>query len=51
MAGPASFHSVHHVDGNPITAATALTMAPIVIVFFFARRAFVPGVTSTGVKG
>ncbi|MEV6490364.1 carbohydrate ABC transporter permease [Actinoplanes sp. NPDC051633] len=49
--GLASFHSVHHVDWNLVTAATVLAMAPIVIVFFFAQRAFVQGVTLTGVKG
>jgi multiple sugar transport system permease protein len=49
--GLASFHTVHHVDWNLVTAATVLTMAPIVIVFFFAQRAFVQGVTLTGVKG
>jgi multiple sugar transport system permease protein len=49
--GLASFHSVHHVDWNLVTAATVLTMAPIIIVFFFAQRAFVQGVTLTGVKG
>jgi multiple sugar transport system permease protein len=49
--GLASFHSAHHVDWNLVTAATVLTMVPIVIVFFFAQRAFVQGVTLTGVKG
>jgi multiple sugar transport system permease protein len=49
--GLASFHSVHHIDWNLVTAATVLTMAPIIIVFFFAQRAFVQGVTLTGVKG
>jgi multiple sugar transport system permease protein len=49
--GLASFHSVHHVDWNLVTAATVLAMAPIIIVFFFAQRAFVQGVTLTGVKG
>jgi multiple sugar transport system permease protein len=49
--GLASFHSAHHVDWNLVTAATVLTMAPIVVVFFFAQRAFVQGVTLTGVKG
>jgi multiple sugar transport system permease protein len=49
--GLASFHSVHHVDWNLVTAATVLTMAPIIVVFFFAQRAFVQGVTLTGVKG
>jgi multiple sugar transport system permease protein len=49
--GLASFHTVHHVDWNLVIAATVLTMTPIVIVFFFAQRAFVQGVTLTGVKG
>jgi multiple sugar transport system permease protein len=49
--GLASFHSVRHVDWNLVTAATVLTMAPIIIIFFFAQRAFVQGVTLTGVKG
>jgi multiple sugar transport system permease protein len=39
------------VDWNLVTAATVLTMAPIIIIFFFAQRAFVQGVTLTGVKG
>ncbi len=49
--GLASFHTVHHVDWNLVTAATVLTMTPIIVVFFFAQRAFVQGVTLTGVKG
>jgi multiple sugar transport system permease protein len=34
-----------------VTAATVLTIAPVIIVFFFAQKAFVQGVTLTGVKG
>ncbi|MEV4704765.1 carbohydrate ABC transporter permease [Actinoplanes sp. NPDC049316] len=49
--GLASFHGVHHVDWNLVTAATVLAMTPIVVVFFFAQKAFVQGVTLTGVKG
>jgi multiple sugar transport system permease protein len=49
--GLASFHGVHHVDWNLVTAATVLAMLPIVVVFFFAQKAFVQGVTLTGVKG
>ncbi|MGW4943857.1 carbohydrate ABC transporter permease [Actinoplanes sp. NPDC004185] len=49
--GLASFHGVHHVDWNLVTAATVLAMVPIVVVFFFAQKAFVQGVTLTGVKG
>jgi len=49
--GLASFHTVHHVDWNLVIAATVLAMTPIVVVFFFAQKAFVQGVTLTGVKG
>ena len=49
--GLASFRSLHAVQWNLLTAATLLTMVPIVLVFFFAQKAFVQGVTLTGVKG
>lgn len=49
--GLASFRSLHAVQWNLLTAATLLTMLPIVAVFFFAQKAFVQGVTLTGVKG
>ncbi|MCU7727247.1 carbohydrate ABC transporter permease [Actinoplanes sp. KI2] len=49
--GLASFRSVHHVDWNLVTAATVLAMAPLIIIFFFAQRAFVQGITLTGFKG
>ncbi|HET6481512.1 MAG TPA: carbohydrate ABC transporter permease [Actinoplanes sp.] len=49
--GLASFHSIHHVDWNLVTAATVLAMAPLIIIFFFAQRAFVQGITLTGFKG
>ena len=32
-------------------AATVVVMAPVVVLFFLAQRAFVEGVTLTGVKG
>jgi multiple sugar transport system permease protein len=49
--GLASFRTMHHVDWNLVYAATMLSLVPIIIVFFFAQRAFVQGVTLTGVKG
>jgi multiple sugar transport system permease protein len=49
--GLASFRSLHHVQWHLISAATLLTMVPIVVVFFLAQKAFVRGVTLTGVKG
>ena len=48
--GLASFRTVHHVDWNLVTAATVLAMAPLIIIFFFAQRAFVQGITITGFK-
>ncbi len=32
-------------------AATIVVMLPVIILFFLAQRAFVEGVTLTGVKG
>lgn len=49
--GLESFKSAHHTDWNLTMAATLLVMAPVMIVFFFAQRAFIEGVTLTGVKG
>ncbi|MFI0240104.1 carbohydrate ABC transporter permease [Streptomyces sp. NPDC016845] len=49
--GLESFKSAHSVNWNLTMAATLLVMAPVCIVFFFAQKAFVEGVTLTGVKG
>ncbi|MEV2243900.1 carbohydrate ABC transporter permease [Streptomyces sp. NPDC049970] len=49
--GLESFKSAHAVNWNLTMAATLLVMAPVIIVFFFAQKAFVEGVTLTGVKG
>lgn len=45
------FKHLHHVEWNLVMAATLLVMAPVIIVFFFAQKAFIEGVTLTGVKG
>ncbi len=49
--GLESFKGAHHTNWNLTMAATVLVMAPVIVVFFFAQRAFVEGVTLTGVKG
>ncbi|MGW1886427.1 carbohydrate ABC transporter permease [Streptomyces sp. NPDC001970] len=49
--GLESFKGAHHTDWNLTMAATVLVMAPVITVFFFAQKAFVEGVTLTGVKG
>jgi multiple sugar transport system permease protein len=49
--GLAQFRSLHQVQWNLTMAATLLVMAPVIILFFLAQRAFVEGVTLTGMKG
>ena len=49
--GLETFKSAHHTDWNLTMAATLLVMAPVIVLFFFAQRAFIEGVTLTGVKG
>jgi multiple sugar transport system permease protein len=49
--GLAQFRSFHQVQWNLTMAATLLVMAPVIALFFLAQRAFVEGVTLTGVKG
>jgi len=47
----ASFRTLHHVEWHLVSAATLITMVPVIVLFFFAQKAFVQGVTLTGVKG
>ncbi|MFC6084200.1 carbohydrate ABC transporter permease [Sphaerisporangium aureirubrum] len=49
--GLATFKALHSVQWNLTMAATLLVTAPVIIVFFFAQRVFIEGVTLTGVKG
>ena len=49
--GLAQFRTLHQVEWNLTMAATLLFMAPVILLFFAAQRAFVEGVTLTGVKG
>jgi multiple sugar transport system permease protein len=49
--GLEQFRSLHQVQWNLTMAATLLVMAPVIVIFFLAQRAFVEGVTLTGVKG
>ena len=49
--GLSQFRSPHQVQWNLVMAATILVMLPVIILFFLAQRAFVEGVTLTGVKG
>ena len=49
--GLASFRNLYQVQWNLTMAATLLAMLPVLIVFFFAQKIFVEGITLTGVKG
>jgi multiple sugar transport system permease protein len=49
--GLASFKTVHAVQWNLTMAATVLVMAPVIALFFLGQKAFIEGVTLTGVKG
>jgi multiple sugar transport system permease protein len=49
--GLGTFKSAHHTNWNLTMAATLLVMAPVIALFFMAQRAFIEGVTLTGVKG
>ncbi|GAA3994069.1 carbohydrate ABC transporter permease [Allokutzneria multivorans] len=47
----ASFRGSHQVQWNLTMAATVLIMAPAIVLFLFAQKSFVKGITFTGVKG
>jgi multiple sugar transport system permease protein len=48
--GLAQFRTLHQVQWNITMAATIMVLAPVILLFFLAQRAFVEGVTLTGVK-
>ncbi|ANZ36713.1 sugar ABC transporter permease [Lentzea guizhouensis] len=47
----ATFKGMHIVQWNSAMAVTFLTMIPAIILFIFAQKSFVKGITFTGVKG
>ena len=49
--GLSEFCSSRHVDYELMMAACVLFTLPVTALFFLAQRAFVEGVTVTGVKG
>ena len=49
--GLSEFRSTHQVQWNLTMAATLIVMLPVIVLFFLAQRAFVEGITLTGVKG
>lgn len=49
--GLVTFHGSHSTDWGVTMAVTILATVPVVIIFFFAQKIFVEGITLTGVKG
>jgi multiple sugar transport system permease protein len=49
--GLTEFQQQHGTEWNLSMAASVMFMLPVIILFFLAQRAFVEGVTLTGVKG
>ena len=49
--GLAFFNGQYDVQMNLLMAASVAIMLPILILFFFAQKAFVEGITLTGLKG
>ncbi len=49
--GLATFRGVHGTDWSITMAMTVIVTIPVVVIFFFAQKAFVEGIALTGVKG
>ena len=49
--GLSQFRTIYQVQWNLTMAATLIAIAPVILLFFLSQRAFVEGVTLTGVKG
>lgn len=49
--GLASFQGEYTAQWGYLMAAAAIVIAPLVVLFFFAQRYFIEGVTLTGIKG
>jgi multiple sugar transport system permease protein len=49
--GLAQFRNLYTVNWNLVMAGTVVFTAPVIVLFFFAQKAFVEGITLTGVKG
>jgi multiple sugar transport system permease protein len=45
-----SFQSQHTTAWAPLMAASLIVVAPMIIIFFFAQRTFIEGITFTGIR-
>lgn len=49
--GLQQFQSTHSLEWGMLMAASTLMMLPIVVLFFFAQKLFIQGITTSGLKG
>ncbi|MEG1775458.1 MAG: carbohydrate ABC transporter permease [Clostridia bacterium] len=49
--GLQAFMQTHFVEWGPLMAASAIFTIPVIVLFFFAQKYFIEGITITGVKG
>lgn len=49
--GLSYFKGQFATDFGPLMAAATITVLPIIVLFFFAQRMFIQGITLTGIKG
>ena len=49
--GLQAFMQQHYVEWGTLMAASAIFTIPVIILFFFAQKYFIEGITVTGVKG
>ena len=49
--GLATFRGAHGTDWSTTMTMTVLVILPVIVLFFFAQKTFVEGITLTGVKG
>ena len=49
--GMQGFMAQHSVEWNKLMAASAMFTLPVIVLFFFAQKYFIQGITLTGIKG
>jgi multiple sugar transport system permease protein len=49
--GLTTFQGAHQSSTNLLMAANVMSMAPILLLFFFAQRYFIRGIATSGLKG
>jgi ABC-type sugar transport system, permease component len=49
--GLKSYIGEHHTEWNLVMAASTIATLPIIVIYFFAQKQFIEGITMTGIKG